>query len=58
MEYKNDKSEFIAFVDAGLDNEKGKSIDVCLERVTKDINEEFLRARAKLYKNDVKPIIP
>lgn len=54
MEYKNDKSEFIAFVDAGLDNEKGKSIDVCLERVTKDINEEFLRARAKLYKNDVK----
>lgn len=54
MEYKNDKNEFIAFVEAGLGDEKNKSIDVCLERVTKDVNEEFLEARAELYCKDVK----
>ena len=54
MEYKNDKSEFIAFVKAGLDKEENTSIDTCLERVTKSVNEEFLEARAKLYRTDVK----
>jgi DNA (cytosine-5)-methyltransferase 1 len=54
MEYKNDKSEFIAFVEAGLDNAKSASMDICLERVTKAINEEFLVARAEQYKTDVK----
>lgn len=53
MEYKNDKSEFIAFVEAGLDNDKGASMNICLERVTKDIDEEFLAARAKQYRTDV-----
>ena len=46
MEYKNDKSEFMAFVEAGLDNNKSASIDICLERVTKAVDEEFLVARA------------
>lgn len=54
MEYKNDKEEFIAFANAGLDDEKGESIDACLKRVTKDINEAFLKARAELYQTDVK----
>lgn len=53
MEYKNDKSEFIAFAESGLGGEKRISIDVCLERVTKDIDEEFLAARAKQYRTDV-----
>lgn len=53
MEYKNDKSEFIAFVEAGLGDEKSSSMNICLERVTKDINEEFLKERAELYVTDV-----
>ena len=54
MEYKNDKSEFIAFVEAGLDNDKSISMDICLERVTNAVNEEFLAARAEQYRSDVK----
>ena len=54
MEYKNDKSEFIAFVDAGLGDKKGASIDTCLERVTKAVDEKFLAARAEQYREDVK----
>lgn len=53
MEYKNDKSEFIAFAESGLGGKKSTSIDVCLERVTKVIDEEFLAARAKQYRDDV-----
>ena len=53
MEYKNDKGEFIAFIEAGLGHEKDDSIEVCLARVTKDIDEEFLRARGELYKEDI-----
>ena len=53
MEYKNDKGEFIAFIEAGLGHEKGDSIEVCLERVTKDVDEEFLRARGELYQQDI-----
>ena len=53
MEYKNDKGEFIAFIKAGLDNKENKDIDVCLERVTKPVKEQFLNDRAELYKADV-----
>lgn len=53
MEYKNDKNEFIAFVEAGLNDEKSSSMDMCLKRVTKDINEEFLKERAEFYVSDV-----
>lgn len=44
----------MAFVEAGLDNNKSASIDICLERVTKAVDEEFLVARAEQYKTDVK----
>lgn len=54
MEYKNDKSEFIAFVEAGLNDEENTSINICLDRVTKAVNEDFLEARAELYRTDVK----
>lgn len=54
MEYKNDKNEFIAFVEAGLSDEKKTSINICLERVTKAVNEDFLEARSELYRADVK----
>lgn len=54
MEYKNDKSEFIAFAEAGLGDEKRASIDVCLERVTKAVDEKFLTARAEQYRTDAK----
>ena len=54
MEYKNDKSEFVAFVEAGLSGEEKKSINICLERVTKAVNENFLETRAELYRTDVK----
>ena len=54
MEYKNDKSEFIAFVEAGLGGETNGLIDVCLERVTKDVNEDFLKSRGELYRTEVK----
>lgn len=58
MEYKNDKDEFIAFVNAafaedGSSDKKSESMCVCLERVTKNINENFLNARAGLYQKDV-----
>lgn len=53
MEYKNDKGEFIAFIEAGLGREKDDSIEVCLARVTKDVDEEFLRARGELYQEDI-----
>ncbi|MBD5544166.1 MAG: DNA cytosine methyltransferase [Lachnospiraceae bacterium] len=53
MEYKNDKNEFIAFVEAGLSYEKCKTIDRCLERITKDMSEEFLKTRAELYRETV-----
>lgn len=53
MEYKNDKGEFIAFINAGLDNKENKDINVCLDRVTKPVKEEFLNDRAELYKDDV-----
>ena len=53
MEYKNDKGEFIAFIEAGLGHEKDDSIEVCLARVTKDVDEEFLRARGELYQEDI-----
>ena len=54
MEYKNDKSEFIAFVEAGLGGETNGLMDVCLERVTKDVNEDFLKSRGELYRTEVK----
>lgn len=53
MEYKNDKSEFIAFAESGLGGKKRTSIDVCLKRVTKVIDEEFLAARARQYRADI-----
>lgn len=53
MEYVNDKNEFIAFAEAGLDSEKRKDIDLCVNRVTKNVNEIFLNARAELYRRDV-----
>lgn len=53
MEYKNDKGEFIAFIEAGLGHEKDDSIEVCLARVTKDVDEEFLRTRGELYQEDI-----
>lgn len=54
MEYKNDKSEFVAFVEAGLENDKSVSMDTCLKLVTKAVDEEFLAARAEQYRTDVK----
>ncbi len=53
MEYKNDKSEFMAFAIAGLSDKKSDSIGLCLDRVTKDIGEEFLDARAEFYRLNV-----
>ena len=52
MEYKNDKGEFIAFINAGLDNKENNDINVCLERVTKTVKEKFLNDRAEQYKAD------
>lgn len=54
MKYKNDKSEFVAFVEAGLNDEENISINVCFERVTKVIDEDFLTSRAEQYKSDLK----
>ena len=54
MDYKNDKNEFIAFVSAGLGETTNGMIDVCLERVAKDVNEDFLKSRAELYKEEAK----
>ena len=54
MEYKNDKCEFTAFVKAGLDSKEQENIEICIERVTKTVKEDFLNARARLYKDEVK----
>ena len=53
MKYKNDKSEFIAFIKAGLDSKEQTDINCCLDRITKNIEEDFLKSRSKLYKVDV-----
>jgi len=53
MKYKNDKNEFIAFVNAGLDNNDQTDIAICVQRVTKHVKDEFLNSRAELYKIDV-----
>jgi DNA (cytosine-5)-methyltransferase 1 len=53
MEYVNDKNEFLSFVNAGLNNDRYEDINVCLERVTKDIDDEFLKSRAKVYQEEV-----
>lgn len=53
MQYKNDKSEFMAFAIAGLSDKKSEAISFCLNCVTKEIGEEFLSARAELYRVDV-----
>lgn len=53
MDYKSDKDEFIAFVQAGTDGRMCKQTDVCLGRVTKDMEEAFLRARADFYQKEV-----
>ena len=45
MEYKNDKCEFTAFVKAGLDSKEQENIEICIERVTKTVKEDFLNAR-------------
>ena len=44
MEYKNDKCEFTAFVKAGLDSKEQENIEICIERVTKTVKEDFLNA--------------
>ncbi|MCM1086659.1 MAG: DNA cytosine methyltransferase [Muribaculaceae bacterium] len=54
MEYKNDKNEFIAFAQAGLDSIKGNDAGVCISRVTRDVNELFLKDRAALYRREIK----
>lgn len=54
MEYKNDKSEFIAFAKAGLSDAEKTLVNVCLERVTKEVKEDFLAKRAALYRADIK----
>ena len=48
MEYKNDKCEFTAFVKAGLDSKEQENIEICIERVTKTVKEDFLNARKQL----------
>ncbi len=54
MEYKNDKSEFIAFAKAGLGDAEKTPVNVCLERVAKEVKEDFLAKRAALYRTDIK----
>lgn len=54
MEYRDDKGEFIAFAQAGTEDGKQTSVDVCLARVTKEVDEAFLEARAELYQTDIK----
>lgn len=54
MKYKNDKSEFIAFVKAGLNDSKSSNIGMCFKRVTDSMKEDFLNERGNFYKTEIK----
>lgn len=45
MEFKNDKSEIIEFINASSCLDIGKKFDVCTGRLTKNVDEIFLRER-------------
>ena len=53
MNYKNDKTEFIAFVRAGISNGLDINPDICINRVTKDIEEEFLKDRGIFLREEL-----
>lgn len=53
MNYKNDKTEFIAFVQAGVDSGRSKDANTCLKRVTRKVDEDFLKQRAAFYLEEV-----
>lgn len=53
MNYKSDKEEFIAFALAGTGNTISENTDICIRRVTKTIDEEFLKKRSALYLEEV-----
>lgn len=50
MNYKNDKKELISFVRSALGVGKKENDDyLCIKRITKLVNEEFLDERGKYY---------
>ncbi len=49
MNYRDDKSEFIAFVQAGVGEGPVKDEETCINRVTKETEEPFLNERAAFY---------
>ncbi|MCM1122199.1 MAG: DNA cytosine methyltransferase [Eubacterium sp.] len=49
MDYSNDKTEFMAFVQAGVENGVCTDADICMARVTRNVDEQFLRERADFY---------
>lgn len=53
MNYKSDKEEFISFVQAGLEDVISENIDICISRVTKPMDEQFLKERSLFYLDEV-----
>lgn len=49
MDYVNDQNEFIAFSRAGIYGSSCEAADVCIQRITKAVDESFLIKRAELY---------
>jgi len=53
MKLKNDKNEIIAFINASLDLNEGENSKVCVERITKNVDETFLRKRGEYIASEV-----
>ena len=53
MEFKNDKSEIAAFINASLDVQNKQNAGKCIERLTKDLDEEYLRERGKYIASEL-----
>ena len=58
MEYTNDLNEIVALINASIDDNKEFDSEYCLDRLTKQIDEEYLMSRAnnilKTYATDKK----
>lgn len=54
MNFKNDKIEFISFVESSKYTDQKRISDICVSRVTKQIGETFLDERGSFYADEIK----
>lgn len=53
MEFKNDKKEIIDFINSSLDLKNDENIDICVSRITRNIDEDFLTKRGEYIATEI-----